>query len=313
MKKSMWAMAAACALAANPALAVENHVQSTPTDLFFFGAGFTPPPSPLGTFGLREAYGDSAGIGNHGVKPNPQSKVSVSVTTPSWVYMTNYKILGANYGFVVVQPYFDFNGGIKGSIDVPHDPFPVSIDQRDHVTGFGNTQIYPILLQWMDLPHLAVNASLAIQLPDGKYDKTALFNPSTNYWTFSPNVALTYISNYGQEFSTYQEVDFNTANTATHYKSGDEYKMTWAVGQHLGNFTVGPGGYIYQQLQSDTGSGTLAPGADPQAARVFAAGLAFNYVPRGHGIAVFGSFMKEFGAENHAQGIAASLRIAYSF
>jgi hypothetical protein len=295
------------------AAAIENHVQSTPTDLFFFGAGFTPPPSPFGTFGIREADGlNVAGIGPNGGKPDPQSKVTVAVTTLSWVYMTNLHILGATYGVVAVQPFFDFNGSLRGNV-VVNPFFTAHIAQSGHVTGLGNTQLYPIVLQWMDLPHLAVNASVAVQLPDGRYNKADLFNPSTNYWTFSPNFGLTYISDYGQEISTYQEIDFNTANTATHYKSGSEYKMDLAIGQHLGNFTVGPAGYYYQQIQGDSGSGTLAPGADPREARVFGAGLAFNYVPRGHAIAVFGSIIKEFGARNHSQGIATSLRLAYSF
>jgi hypothetical protein len=316
MKLSVLGISLGCALGtmclAPGAQAIENHVQSTPTDVFFFGAGFTPPPSEFGTFGVREAFNNSASIGPNGSKPNPQAKTTVSVTTPSWVYMTKYRILGANYGFVVVQPMFIMNGSLRGSIPVGPG-FSIPINQAGHVTGFGNTQIYPILLQWMDMPHLAINASVAVQLPDGKYDKTALLNPSTNYWTFSPNFALTYITNYGQEFSTYQEVDFNTANTATHYKSGTEYKMDWAIGQHLGNFTVGPAGSYYQQLQNDSGSGTLAPGANPLAARVFSAGLAFNYVPRDKPFAIFGSFMEEFGAENHSQGLAASLRVAYTF
>jgi hypothetical protein len=314
MKKTTAVLASGMMLmAAGHARAVENHVQSTPTDLFFFGAGFTPPPSPFGTFGIREADGlDEASVGPSGTKPDPQAKVTVAVTTLSWVYMTNYKILDANYGFVAVQPYFNFNGSLRGSVQV-NPFFTAHIAQSGHVTGFGNTQLYPIVLQWMDLPHLAVNASLAVQLPDGRYEQTALFNPSTNYWTISPNFAVTYITGFGQEISTYQEVDFNTANTATHYKSGTEYKMDLAIGQHIGDFTVGPSGYYYQQVQNDTGSGTLAPGADPYEARVFGAGLAFNYVPHGHGVAVFGSIIKDFSAENHTQGISASLRLAYSF
>jgi hypothetical protein len=299
-----------------PAQAIENHVQSTPTDVFFFSSGFTPPPSEFGTFGFRDAYSNAASISPTGGKPAIQSKVSVNVSTLSWVYMTNYRLLGANYGFVVVQPYFDFNGGIKGTANafIPGlGPISIPVNQRDHVTGYGQTQIYPILLQWLDLPHIAVNASVAIQFPDGRYSKTALLNPSTNYYTVLPNFALTYISNFGQEISTYQEIDINGANTATHYRSGDEYKMTVAAGQHIGDFTVGPAGYYYQQLQNDSGSGAHALGASPQAARVFGAGLAADYIVRGKPYAVFGSFIKEFAARNHAQGIAASLRLSYSF
>lgn len=317
MKKQLFAAVAAGSLCCAPlAHAIENHVQSTPTDLFFFGSGFTPPPSEFGTWGVREAYGDSASIGPDGSKPAVQSKVSVSVTTLSWVYMTPARLLGANYGFIVVQPFFDMNGGIKGTAPafIPGlGLVSVPVDERNHVTGLGATQIYPIVLQWMDMPHLAYNASIGIQFPDGRYSKTLLLNPGTHYWTVLPNVSATYITDHGQEISTYEEIDLNSANTATHYKSGTEFKMDLAVGQHLGNFTVGPAGYYYQQLQKDTGSGTLAPGADPEAARVFGAGLAFNYIARGKPYAIFGSFIKEFGAENHSEGIAASLRLAYTF
>lgn len=314
MKSSAFLVGLAALTLCEPAHAIENHVQSTPTDLFFLGAGFSPPPTSFGTWGIREFAVNSAGIGPGGEKPAVQSKTTVTTTTLSWVYMTHLQILHASYGFAVVQPLFDMNGDISGTVNVstPAGPLSFPEHQSGHNTGLGNTEFYPIILQWMDMPHLAINTSLAIQFPNGKYNKSDLLNPSTHYWTIAPTLGFSYINDHGQEISTYQELDFNSANTATHYKSGTEYKIDLAVGQHLGNFTVGPAGYYYQQLQNDTGSGTLVQGAEPGAARVFGAGIAFNYIPRHGSFSIFGDVIKEFGAVNHSQGTVASLRLSIS-
>lgn len=314
MKSSVFLIGLAALASCKPALAIENHAQSTPTDLFFFGAGFSPSPSPLGTWGVREFIDQSAGIGPDGRKPAVQSHTTVTTTTLSWVYMTHLHILNGEYGFAVVQPFFDMNGDLNGEVNVSTPIGSLSVPEHEsgHSTGIGNTEFYPIILQWMDMPHLALNTSLAIQFPDGKYNKADLLNPSTHYWTIAPTLGITYITDHGQEFSSYQEIDFNSANTATHYKSGTEYKLDIAIGQHLGSFTVGPAGYYYQQLQDDTGSGTLARGAEPGAARVFGAGIAFNYIPRHGSLSIFGDIIKEFGAINHSQGTVASLRLSVS-
>jgi hypothetical protein len=89
--------------------------------------------------------------------------------------------------------------------------------------------------------------------PTGSYRATRLFNPGVNHWTFSPIIGATYITNSGFEISTSIEIDQNTTNHATNYRSGTGFQQEFAIGQHIGPFTAGLGGYLERQLSNDHG------------------------------------------------------------
>ncbi|MCO6717068.1 transporter, partial [Streptomyces sp. CHB19.2] len=59
----------------------------------------------------------------------------------------------------------------------------------------------------------------------------------------------------GFEVSSSFQADFNSRNPATDYRSGTEYRHEFAVGQHLGPWTLGLGGYYYRQLTDDDAPG----------------------------------------------------------
>ncbi|AWX93275.1 hypothetical protein DPM13_09620 [Paracoccus mutanolyticus] len=58
-------------------------------------------------------------------------------------------------------------------------------------------------------------------------------------------IGLTWISDGGFEISTQTMLNFNTENPDTDYTSGIEWKQEFAVGQHVGHWTIGAGGYVY--------------------------------------------------------------------
>ncbi|PAM44239.1 hypothetical protein CEJ63_23915, partial [Acinetobacter baumannii] len=79
------------------------------------------------------------------------------------------------------------------------------------------------------------------------------------------------------EVSSSFEVDVNTRNPATDYKSGVEYRHEFAVGQHVGPWILGLGGYYYRQFTDDD-----APGLQSgNRARVLAVGPAVSYFKPG--------------------------------
>ena len=289
--------ALAAALACNTAQALENDGPITPFGVFDFGAGITPPPTPNGTLAPRFASYSTRTIRNGG---NTDFSLTVASWSLAYIRMTNAKLFGANVGFGAVVPFLNLNGHVN--VPTPAGTLAMSADP----TNIGDADFQPLILAWTS-PNLFVNVALQVQAPTGAYRATRLFNPGVNHWTFSPIIGATYITDSGFEISTSIEIDQNTTNRATNYRSGTGFRQEFALGQHIGPFTAGLGGYIERQLSNDHG-----PTIDGNRARVNALGPAISYVEPGKP-AVWLHAYKEFGARNRAQGYQIALRAALSF
>jgi hypothetical protein len=289
------------ALTASTAHATENGAPTTSFGVFDFGAGIMPPPTPDGTFATRYAFYSARTLkdGSGNSVPN-QFSLDVSSLSLAYIRMTNLKLLGANVGFGAIVPFMNMNGHLNAT--TPVGTIPLSADP----TNIGDADFQPLILAWSSR-NLFVNVAFQVQAPTGSYEASRLFNPGSNHWTFSPIVGATYITNSGFELSTSIEVDQNTTNHATDYRSGTEFRQEFAAGQHLGPFTVGVGGYVYRQLSNDHG-----PGVDGNRSSVDALGPALSFFEPGKP-AVWLHAYKEFDAQNRSQGYQIALRAAISF
>jgi hypothetical protein len=283
--------------------ATENGGPTTAPGVYDFGAGMTPPVTPYGTVGIRTSF-YSANTQKDRTGRTVDNHLSLDVLALSVAYlrMTNNTFLGANYGFGAVVPFFDMDGSIKvatpaGPLSLKADPFRMA-----------DMQIFPLILQWNLSRNLFINTQLQIQMPTGDYDKNRLVSPGVNHWTFSPLVNATYITDSGFEVSSSFEADFNTRNKATDYKNGIEYRHEFAVGQHLGPWVVGMGGYYYRQFTDDQAPGLVYG----QRARTMALGPAVSYFKPGLP-PVWAHIYKEFDASNRAEGYTVALRVSQSF
>lgn len=289
-------------LTASPALATENGAPTTPFGVFEFGAGILPPPTPYGTVGLRANYYSASSVKDGGGNTRLSDfNMHVLSLAAAYIKMTETQFLGANVGFGGVVPFLDMGGHVT----VPTPGGPLTLESQTF--KLGDIQLYPLMLQWRS-KSLFVNAVAQIQAPTGSYDANRLFNPGSNHWSFAPVVGVTYITEGGFELSSNFELDINTVNHKTDYRSGMEFKHEFAVGQHFGPVVAGLGGYWYRQITDDSGPGS----GDGNRARVFALGPAVSYVEPGMPLVAFHAY-KEFGARNRAQGYATALRVGYSF
>lgn len=285
------------------AQATENGSPTTAVGVYDFGAGMTPPVTPNGTIGHRSAW-YSAKVQKDRNGKDVDNDFSISVLSLSLAYfrMTDTRLLGANYGFGVVAPFFKMDAKLGvdtpvGRLDFEADPFRLA-----------DVQIVPLILQWNLAPNLFINTQFQIQIPTGDYDEDRLVSPGLNHWTFSPIVNATWISDTGFEVSSSVEVDINTRNKATDYKSGVEYRHEFAVGQHFGPWTAGIGGYYYRQFTDDDAP-SLTTG---NRAHVVAVGPAISYFKPGLPPVWLHAY-KEFDGRNRAEGYTVALRIAHSF
>jgi hypothetical protein len=108
-------------------------------------------------------------------------------------------------------------------------------------------------------------------------------------------------------------VTFNFENTATDYRSGNEFHFEWAIGSQLApGLVVGIVGYDYRQLTGDSGSGAVL---GPFKGQMDAIGLGAS------GTTVFGTMpviinirgYREFNAENRWEGYSSTASATIRF
>ncbi|UFH48312.1 SphA family protein [Pseudomonas sp. KNUC1026] len=298
------ALTAASLGAASSGFATEGGAPTTAFGVYDFGAGFTPPPTPHGTVGLRTNYHWANTVRDSHGRDNG-TDISLGVLSLGFAYlkMTQTEVFGARYGYGLVAPFFKMDVDLK----VKAGGTTVFADDA-HLFRQADLQVMPLILQWEPSRNLGVNFWLQVQAPTGDYDKNRLANPGLNHWAFSPILNFSYITDSGLEASSSFQADFSTRNPDTDYRNGVEYRHEFAVGQHIGPWTAGLGGYYYRQLSDDDAPG-LTRG---NRARTLALGPALNYFQPGLPPVWFHLY-KEFDSRNRAQGYAVALRVSHSF
>ncbi|GAB4060468.1 SphA family protein [Uliginosibacterium sediminicola] len=276
---------------------------TTPFGVYDFGAGFMPQATDgLGTVGIRTSYYSSKRNNNaQGNSALDDFKLTVKTAAIAYVRMSTTQWLGGNIGFGTVVPFLDMDA--RFSVATPVGKLGFS----GQAAELGDIQVQPLIIQW-HTPSVHTNLSLQIQAPTGDYDKNRLVNPGSNHWTYGPTMGVTYISQGGFELSSNLELDINTRNNATNYRSGIEYKQEFAAGQHLGAYTLGLGGYWYQQISDDSSPG-LSSG---NRARALAIGPAISFFEPGKPLLWLHAY-KEFNVANRSAGYTVAARVAYSF
>lgn len=291
------------ALASISVHATENGAPTTAMGVYDFGAGFMPPATPNGTFGVRTAFYSTNSLkDNQGNTAPVGFSLDVLSVGLAHIRMTDKELFGARYGWGAVFPFFSMDA----SLDIP-TPFG-TISNGAEVFRQADLQVTPLILQWNPSRNLGINAQFQIQAPTGDYDKDRLVSPGLNHWTYSPIVNATYISDSGFEVSSSFQFDINARNPDTDYRSGVEFRHEFALGQHVNDWTFGLGGYNYRQLTDDDAPG-LSGG---NRASVMAVGPAISFFRPGLP-AVWLHAYKEFGATNRAEGFNLALRVAKSF
>ena len=201
------------------------------------------------------------GSGDTGIMPTGQKiKAKNSAEVASLLWVPGWEVLGARYGIAIAQPYkfqdTHFNGA-GGSTSASN--------------GMVNTILTPVLLSWDLGGGFHLGTGLAVVLPDGKFDYSYDDASGRNvkqsatignhYWTFEPNIALTYLYD-DWAFTANNIFDINTTNHTTDYKSGSTYYLDVTAARKIGNFTVGLIGNYIQQTSDDKINGQSVAAVD---------------------------------------------------
>lgn len=288
----------ACTLFGVAAYATEGGGNSSPNGPEGIMAGALPPPGFYYLNYLTHYSADQLNDKN-GNKIPVDFHLTATANVSRFLYMSGYKILGADHGAYVVVPLVNVSATLNGT---PAGPLSGTR------SGLGDIAFNPCVLAWHGKNwHTAVGTEFIA--PTGQYDKNKLANPGRNYWTIEPIFVGTVMSDNGLELSAKVMYDFNTENTATKYTSGQEFHFDYATTYHIGPWTTGATGYFYKQVSNDHGDGAAAN--DGNKGQVFAVGPTIKYDYKNMSLEV--KYQKEMLAENRPEGDKYWVKLIWAF
>ncbi|EHP86773.1 putative signal peptide protein [Geobacter metallireducens RCH3] len=277
--------------------------QHYPNGVEDFAVGALPPPGVYLVNYLLLVQKNSI-KDNSGNSVPADFKADVVAEVPRLIYVSPFKLLGANWGAHVFLPFY--HADVKSSSDIP----PLNFDSRD--TGMGDLIFSPLILGWHFTPSLHAVFALDTRAPTGDYDKNrpATQILSRNHWTFEPVVAVSYLKE-GFDVSAKLMYDFNTRNSDTGTDPGQEFHIDWAAGYGLSNgLSGGVVGYNYWQTTDDKVNGVRVEDAN---SRVGGIGFGIKYWPKQGPFSMTFKQYWEYGARNIATGPQTQFKISYAF
>jgi hypothetical protein len=236
-----------------------------------------PPPGIYMSNYMVYYHADKFKDGNGDTIPG-KNEVDVLVYTPQLIYVSPTKIGNLTWGFQALLPFINYTAdtdiGVEENNDVIADlcfgPYiggviPFSANSRLH--WFFDFDFYA---------------------PIGDYDNKKALNPSANYWTLEPFLALTLQLPHGFSITTRQHFTYNFKNDdyinpATGEKGDLQAGMLWHFNYDVmktvdfisPNLMVGVAGYYGKQLNEDEFEGKDIPNSKEQK---FAVGPAIWYL-----------------------------------
>lgn len=269
-----------------------------------FSSGILPPP------GVQVRY-DLNFYNGHETSRIPQGQLATSLRTVSNILgivgVTPAQLWGANYGFAI-------RGAMTGvSADRTVTNGARRVAASDAMTGLNDVVISPIVLGW-HLGNWHWNVSASLWIPAGDYQATQRINTGKNYWSWSPQFAVTYLDRKaGLEFSAAFAYVANYENTTTQYRSGDVAHVDFAAMKSIApRLSIGAVGYVMSQVTDDVGAGATL---GSRRAQVFGAGPAIRYVIRTGKTPMILSakYYREFSARNTTEGDQGALSLRANF
>ncbi|MEP4461953.1 transporter [Roseibium sp.] len=288
-------------------------------------AGIVPGPGSYVGLDLVTSSGSVTGLSLGGLPIRADTDLKLSFAKFSYTYVFDAALWGGTPAININIPFvidanLTFTGITPPLVGVPID---------DTTSGVGDITITPMVGWHSGMLHYS--AGFSIFAPTGSYSTASIdipnrtinaLNTGKNIWSFQPVFAVTHMNpDTGLEFSGAASLLFSTRNKATDYQNAPALNLEGAVMQHLpSGWAFGAVGYVYQQLDDDSGSGAAATkaalGASSLQARVFGAGPMITY----SGATIFGQqasfqfkYLTEFGAKRRFESDTLWLNFAITF
>lgn len=206
------------------------------------------------------------------------------------------------YGLV---PIGSLDLDVRGELTPPSGP-PIIGGVSQSRVSVGDPQV-GALLGWNSGP-FHWNVGTLINLPIGDYERGRLDNLAFNRWSVDLHAGLTWMDPAtGFELSSRAGVTINDKNSATDYKTGEEFHVEFAAIKHFSQtIQAGLVGYHYQQISGDSGSGARLGSFKGRVTALgphMSAVVPFGQIP----VTFSGRGFFEFNTKNRLDGISAFL------
>jgi hypothetical protein len=274
-------------------------------------SGYTPPPGVYfsDTFYLYSASATTNGNFPFGNITAAGIKVNFITNIAATAWYTDVKIFGGTLGFAAAVPVGSDTNSAAVSFIGPLG-FNRQLNRTDSAVSIGDSA-YSASLGWEAGEH-HWNVALTGFAPTGHYAPNSLAIMSLNRPAVDIKGAYTFLSaQTGTEVSGAVGMTFNLVNTATEYQSGDELHIEGALNQHFPfGLAAGVGGYFYQQITGDSGSGATL---GPFRGRVAGVGPLLSYTLKvdKQEVTLSGRWFHEFDVKNRVRGDAVFASLSF--
>jgi hypothetical protein len=262
---------------------------------------------------------------NHGNNIDAFDDLTVWAEVMRFIWISEKKILGGNYGQHLFLPFLDVSLDFKNGVAAG----------PKHKDSYNDTDVPYIIWSPFILAHHFLEGKLHtvlslpdIYIPTGD-DKGNMAGVGHNYWTIEPVFAVTYMPTPTWEFSLKFMYDFNTKqdDCPTVYgfnvdrTPGDEFHFDYSVSYAFNkSFRIGINGYCYWQTTDDDYDidGSVPPPVrnllkddEGYHSQVYAVGPGIWYNYKNMFFTLRTQF--EFEAENKTEGENVWFNIVYCF
>jgi hypothetical protein len=171
----------------------------------------------------------------------PQFDIFAYINAPRLIWMTDWKILSANYGMDVIVPFAYLDWKVMGA---KKDSF-----------GFGDIQIEPLLLSW-HFKQFDLAGGYAVWAPTGDYTPSRPDFITKGFWSHMLTLGGTWYPDKDKTWalSLLNRYEFCHEQQTTHTDPGQVYTVEWGFSKSLSKtMDAGVIGYYQQQVTKDSG------------------------------------------------------------
>ena len=213
--------------------------------------------------------------------------LSIIVNAHRFLWVSDYKILGADYAADIAVPLMNVDLEI-GKLGVDESTF-----------GLGDIFLEPLVLGWHgDFYDAAFGAGIFV--PCGKYDADDPASPGSGMWTGMVTLGGTLYFDPAKSLSAsiLARYEIHGEQDETEVTKGDDFHFEWGIGKTIKEvWDVGMAGYCQWQVTEDDG-----PGASDVKDSVYSFGPEVNYMIPSQKILLTFRGLTEFGAEDRTEG-----------